>query len=367
MAKFSVRNFIVGWVVRSEYAIILFIFLVLRFVFKNIPDLFEYFTAQPVFNLSGKSSIAVGSFVLLAVIAMLSSWFGKLIRINGTDSEKPLLYFIALFFACPASLPFLFNYFSASGSLLLYPFALFIFSVFIAGKPVIKWFLPLICTAYFIPAAYSTEVFFLILRKSAVLYIPLLLMYLFLNLMWPGIEPGKKKYLIRVKSPEFVLFILCVIACTGSFINTLLLNKSYYESFFTASLHLDGGFIVGLVVAAPAAAAAFAVIRVAAKNKFHAVILNTFIYAPISLFLLFRGNYTSHWIPFVLLSAYMLVFYSIRQRSQIMLSAINSIGELLKKHSFVFIMILMATAALSDTSSPYMAVFAKSIFRNIPF
>lgn len=351
-----------------EYETLLFVFLLLRFAYKNINDIGGYFTAQPIFNMSDRMSITAGVILLLATIFVVAIWFGKLIKTNAAGFEKPFLYFIALFLACPATFPFLFDAAdTGGGSQLLYPYAIFIFSVFITNKPVVKWLLPLICAAYYIPAAYSNEVIFEIMRKGAILYVPLILLCLFLNMMKPRLAPENKNQSINIKYSPAPLFILCLVSSTGSYIYTLFLQRPYYVSFFNFTERLDSSFIAGLLIAAPAVAAAFTVTRIAVKNRLAAGVTNVFIYAPILLFLFFKNNFTGLWIPFLLLSVYMFILYGIRYKNPAILAAATSVGLFFENHKFLFILTLMVTASLSDTSSPYLANTFETVFRNLPF
>ena len=357
----------IEWFKQFEYEALLFVFLLLRFVFKNINDIVGYFTAQPVFNMSDSMSITAGVILLIATIFVVAKWFGKLIKTNAASFEKPFLYFIALFLACPATFPFLFDAAEAGGSQLLYPYALFIFSVFITDKPVVKWLLPLVCAAYYIPAAYSGEVFFEILRKGAILYVPLILLFLFSNMMRTRLAPENKNQSIDIRSSPSLLFVFCLVASIGSYVYTLFINKPYYMNFYNFAQHLDGSFITGLLIAAPAAAAAFVVTRIAAKNKLATGVADVFIYAPILLFLFFRNNFTGLWIPFFLLSVYMFILSGLRYKNPAILAATTSVGLFFERHKFLFILTLMVTASLSDTSSPYLANAFQTVFRDLPF
>jgi len=355
-------------ILRYEYELILFVFLLLRFVFKNILGFSTYFTKQTIFGLSDKLNIAIGSAVLLFVCIFLALMFGRLIRRNGEDYEKPLLILVALFFACPATLPFLFAVKSASGTLLLYPFAVFALSIFLISKPFFKWLVPFICAFFFIPALYSSEIFFTALRKGAILYVPLILLYLYLEMMKSQIEPGSKQTKrINKKSAPAVLFILSSLVSIGSYIFTLSSGRSYYLPFFNSEQRLDGYLAVCFLIVAPALAALCAVLYFAIKNKFTMRIFDVFWRVPILLLLLFRSNYYGLWIPFLLLSLFLFVFYSFWQKNSAMLTSVRTVGDYCMEHKFAFYIILIAMASLSNVTSAYLSGTFQSIFDRLPY
>ena len=140
---------------RYEAEIVLSAFLLLRFFFKNILGYQAFFTEKHVFGLFAVPSVTLGAVVLVAVVLCTAALFGKLIRGAGEESERPLIFLIALFFACPVSLPFLFDPNGISGTMLLYPFAVFLLAVLVFDKPGIQWFVPVICILFFVPAVHT--------------------------------------------------------------------------------------------------------------------------------------------------------------------------------------------------------------------
>ncbi|MEI6577939.1 MAG: hypothetical protein WCN92_00590 [Eubacteriales bacterium] len=354
-------------IMRYEYELILLIFLLLRFVFKNILGFAKYFTEQKIFGLSNKLNIAIGSTVLLSVCIFLAFMFGQLIKKSGVENEKPFLIFVALFFACPATLPFLFDTKSVSGTLLLYPFSLFILAIFLIRKPFFKWLIPFICAIYFVPALFSSEIFFTALRKGAILYVPLILLFLYLDMMKGQLEPGKQKKIFDKKSAFSFMFIVSSLASIGSYIFTLTSSKSYYITFFNSEQHLDGYLAICLLIVSPALAAVCAVLYHAVKNKFSTRIFDVFWRVPILLFLLFRSNYYGLWIPFVLISLFLIIFYSVWQKNSAMLSSVRTVGDYCTEHRFIFYIILIAMASLSNVSSSYLSSTFQNIFNKLPF
>ena len=355
---------------KYEYEIVLLAFLLLRFVFKYVLGMKEYFTKQPVFGLSANWSIFTGTVVLLFVCIFVAAFFGRLIRKTGNDFEKPVIFLTALFFACPASLPFLFNTASLSGTQMLYPFALFILTVFIADKPFFQWLVPLICAMYFLPALFSSEVFFAVLRKGAILYVPLILLLSFLGMMKKNIGPDNKKMLFNYRSFSFILFVMSFVVSVGSYIYTLTGSKYYWgEGFYNLgqSQKIDGYLAVCLLIASPVLAAGGMLLYKAYKNSFSGTVFDVFWRAQIVLFLLYKSNYYGLWVPFVILSLFTVIFYSIRQKNSAMLSAVRTLGEFISENKFIFYIVLIVMASLSNVTSDFTSKMFRTIFERIPF
>jgi hypothetical protein len=351
-----------------EYEIILFVFIALRFIYKNILELRIYFTKVPVFGLSETMSIVLGVSVLFVVCVLLALIFGTLIKSSSADSEKPVLFLVALFIACPASLPFLFDTGNFSGTQMLYPFALFILAVLLIGKPVFEWLLPIICATYFIPALFTSEVFFMELRKGAILYYPLILFFLFLDTAKNKIEPVKKHAKpIDRKTASSMVFVISGLAGTGSYIYTLVSGNSYYESFSNVEQRIDGYFFVCLLIVSPALVGAGVVLYKAVKNKFSGRILDIIISSLILLFFVCRNNYYGTWVPLVIISLFSVIFYSIWQKNQAMLSAVRKMGDYISEHMFAFYITLIIMASFSNVSSSYLSDIFQRLFENIPY
>jgi len=362
------RSILKARVKQFEYEIIILIFLLLRFVFKNILGFATYFTKQPIFGFNDKLSILIGTAVLFIICTFLAMIFGKLIRSNGAEYEKPILFFVAFFFACPASLPFLFNTDSLTGTQMFYPFALFILSIFLISKPFVKWLVPLICAVYFVPAVFTNEIFFSVLRKGAILYVPLILLFLFLEMMKIQIEPGsKQKKTINMKSASSILFFVSLLISIASYIYTLTRGKSYYEDFYNNIQRLNGYFVVCLLIVTPALAAIGAVLYYAVKNKFSMPVFDIFWRAPIVLFILYRSNFYGLWIPFLIISLFLVVFFSIQKKNPAMLSAVRTVGDYLSAHLFLFYITLIAMASLSNVTSAYLSTLFQKIFEIVPY
>jgi len=362
---------------RFEYEIILFVFLLLRFVFKNLLGYKRYFTDQAIFGLSPKAGIAIGTIVMVCVCLLLAVLFGKLIRRNGAEYEKPVMILTALFFACPATLPFLFDTDSLSGTQMLYPFALFIIGVYFISKPALKWFLPVVCAVYFLPAAIKpTENLFLALYKGALLYVPLLLLLAFAFAMRKSLEPVKKpakskknKTASAKNGPEpadaaALGLGLLVSAGTYAFAVSKL---GWAQSFYNMQQKIDGYLFAALVIIAPALAVLGAVLNAALNNKFPRTILNVFLYAPLILVPFCWNNLYGLWVPLVVIALSALVFYGVWQESPAMLSAVRAVGDWLLERRMTFYIVLIAMAALSNASSAFLSQSIQRIFTNIPF
>lgn len=351
-----------------EVEIILLVFLLLRFVFKNILGYKKYFTAQAVFGLSDKMSIVIGTAVLFAICAVLALVFGKIIKSVESSLEKPVIYFVALFLACPAALPFLFDTNSLSGTQMLYPFALFILSIFLINKPIVKWLVPIICVAYFIPAVYTSDIFFKALHNGAILYVPLIILFIFLDMMKKHIEPGNKKK----KQPEHksnfpLLYIISCFFSAGSYIWSLYWGKSYGEILYSAEQKINWYFLAGILIVAPALCGVCAVLYKSVKNGYSAKVFQVFVIAPILLLLLSKNNYYGIWIPFSVISLFLIVFYSIWQKSPAMLNAIRDIGDYLSEHRFFFYIVIIVMASFSNVSSIYLSDIFQNIFSLLPY
>ena len=351
-----------------EYEVILFVFLSLRFFFKNILGYKKYFTDQPVFGLTDRISIIIGTVVLLSVCACLALIFAQLIKKTESSLEKPVIYLIALFLASPVSLPFLFDTNSLSGTQMLYPFALFIISVFLVNKRILKWLIPFICAFYFIPAVHTSEFFFLALRKGALLYVPLILAFLFLAMKKNQIEPcGKKKQQTASESNPALLTIISLVVSAGSYIYTLIRNKSYNEMFYSNEEKIDLYFLAGILLAAPALYGVCAVLYKAVKNKYPSNIVNVFAISPFLLLLLSGNTYYSVWIPFWVMSLFVFIFYSIWQKNTAMLNAARDVGGYISEHQFIFYIVLIVMASFSNVSSSYLSNFFQDIFSILPY
>jgi len=351
-----------------EYEIILFVFLLLRFVFKNILNYKKYFNEKTIFGLSDKECIAIGTVILLAICVLLASVFGRLIRSSGENYEKSVLYLVALFLACPASLPFLFDINSLSGTQMLYPFALFVFSIFLIGKPFFKWLIPIICAAYFIPAVYTSEVFFEALHKGAILYVPLILLFVFLDMMKKHINPGSKKKKQSAHESNFsILYIISCLVSAGSYILTLFRGRSYNEMFFGTGQKLNQYFLACILIVAPTLCGVCAVLYNALKNGYPKKIFQVFAIAPLLLLLISRSNYYGIWIPFLVISLFLIVFYSIWQKSPAILAATCTFGLFFEKHKFLLFFVIMTTASLSMVDSSYLSSSFQTVFENLPY
>jgi len=344
---------------------------------KNILGLAKYFTAQPIFGLSNTICIVFGIAVLLAVCIFLASVFGQLIKKNETDFEKPVLIFVSLFFACPATLPFLFDTNSLSGTQMLYPFALFLLAVYLIGKPVVKWLVPIICALYFIPALYYPSMsFFTALRKGAILYVPLILLFLFLDMSKKYIVPKnaqKESKNVIFTWDHSVLFIISLLVSGGSYIYNNL-AKGYFsfgESFYHTSQHIDGYLFACLLITSPVLFTVSATIYRSVKISFPKWVFDCFWIAQILLFPLFKNNYYGLWIPFLVISLSSFVFYGIWQKSSAMLSAARTIGNFFSERKLLFYFFLITMASLANTYShnngPYLSTIFRNIFYNVPF
>jgi hypothetical protein len=326
----------------------------------------KYFTQEVIWGLSDKECIIIGTAVLLAVCLLLASVFGRLIRANGENFEKPVSYLVALFFACPATLPFLFKTNSLSGTQMLYPFALFILSVFLISKPVLKWIVPLLCAIYFVPAVFTSEIFFTDLRKGAILYVPLILLFLFLNMMKMHLEPVKNQK-IQTALESKILFVSSSVICAGSYIYTLVRGKSNHEIFYSSEQRLNWYFLVCILLVAPALFGVSAVLYKAVKTSFPVNVSEIFIIAPLILIPFFRSNYYGLWIPFWLLSLFIIVFYSIWHKNPSMLKAVLDIGYYLSEHRFMFYIVIIVMASFTNVSSDYLSEIIRNIFSTVPY
>lgn len=351
-----------------EYELLLLTFLLLRFFFKNFLGVENYFTEQPILGLSEKSNFILGAVVLIIVCIYLSSKFGRLIRSNESTFEKPILILFSLFFACPASLPFLFNTAILTGTQMLYPFAVFALCLFLISKPFIKWLVPIICALYFIPALHSSEVLFSVLRKGAILYVPLILLLLYLDMIKNQIEPGKKKTKrINIKSDSTILFFISLFVSICSYLYSLNKGTSYCEGFYREAQKLNGYLLISLLITAPVLVALGIVIYHAIKNKFPKLIFGVLFRASALLFLLYKNNYYGLWIPFVILSLFIIIFYGVQQKNPAMLSAVQRFGEFCLKHQFSFFIILMVMVSFSNVSSTFLSVTIQKIFNILPY
>lgn len=350
-----------------RYEFMLIVFLGFRFIFKNLPDVTDYFTEQPVFNLPSFVSILLGSLVLFLVIVLFSVFFEKTVRGVGAKSERSFLFFFAVFLANPVALPFLFNASGVGGSQLLFPFAVFVIALFLAANRVSQWLLPLLCSVFFIPLMFSSESFWIFLRKSAVLYVSLILLYLFIKAIRPFDNTDNKSRIGRYKTPDFYLFLLCATVSALSYFISLTSETDYSINVFRLTQEIDLRFAVALALASPVVITAVAVLRIAMKSGFSKAAIEACLLSAILLFPFFRTNYVGLWIPFLVLSLYMLILVCVSRGSASMISAVTTVGSFFEKHAFIYFVFLMVTASLSDISSAYLSPVANSIFGSLPF
>lgn len=369
-------NGLKGGIGRFEYEIILFVFLLLRFVFKNLLGYKRYFTDKAIFGLSPTAGIAIGTIVMVFVCLLLAVLFGKLIRRNGAEYEKPVTILTALFFACPATLPFLFDAGSLSGTQMLYPFALFIIGVYLISKPALKWFLPIVCAVYFLPAAIKpSENLFQALYKGALLYVPLLLLLAFAFAMRKSLEPlkkpakAKKNKTASKNGPEpadAAALAAGLLVSAGTYVFAVS-KLGWAEPFYNIQQKIDGYLFAAFVIVAPVLAALGAVLNAALNNKFPKTILNVFLYAPLILVPLCWNNLYGLWVPLVTMALSALVFYGVWQESPAMLSAVRAVADWFLERKMALYIVLIAMAALSNVSTGFISNSVQQIFNRIPF
>lgn len=355
---------------RYEAEIVLSAFLLLRFFFKNILGYQAFFTQKPVFGLSAVPSVTLGTVVLVAVVLCTAALFGKLIRGAGEESEKPLIFLIALFFACPVSLPFLFDPNGISGTMLLYPFAVYLLAVLVFDKPGIQWLAPVICVLFFVPAVHTEEVFFEALRKAAILYVPLILMLLFLSTMKTRLKPGSKKSAAKKnegRPPSPALFIVSTAVAAASYAYTLIRGKVFFEMRYSSDQKFDWYLLAALVIAAPALAGICAVLYKAAKSGLYAGVWKAAALAAVLMLVLAYRNYYMILVPFLVVSAFAALFYSVSQNSPAALKAVREFGDYVAEHRFAFYIVIIAMASLSNVTSAYLAKPFQDIFSKLPY
>lgn len=348
-----------------ENEIILFVFLALRFVSKNIFKLKMFFTEQPVFNLSDNLNVLLGATVLFLVLLILTFFFGRFIKTCEDSYQKPIIALVALFLACPASLPFLFSTEQVSGGQLLYPFALFIFAICLARMPFVKWVVPVICAIYFVPAFHSDEIFFSFLHKGSILYVPLIILFLFLYVMNKPLETGKGKVALDPRS--IALIASTVIVSIASYTYSYSRGYRWAEALGAMDQKIDLYFFIALLIVSPVLVAFGTILYKAVKNKFPMTVFNFFFRAQILLLPLFAHNYTGLWVPFLIISLTMFVFYSVQLKNPAMLAAVKSVGEYILERKFIFLMALIVMASLSNTTSTFLSGAIKSFFSILPY
>jgi len=350
---------------RFRYEAFIFIFFIFRFAFKNLPPIGRYFTVQPIFDMSEKASIAVGTVVLLTTCLGLAFLFGKLLSSGAAEQKKHLSYLVALFLASPISFPFLYNSQAVNGSQLLYPFALFVFALIISQSSILKWLLPAICVLFLVPATLTSESLFSYLQRGAILYIPLLLLFLLLklNFVWQKISDIKSD----VKSDDFVLFAVCFLASVGSYLYSYKNIIFSQIPFFFPARDANLGFFTGIVISAPALAAGFWFFRKITKSKQAASGSSFFVFAHILFLPTFKNNFIGLWIPFLLISTYMFILIAYQRQQPSAVTAIEEFGVFVEKHGFIFLILLMSMALLSDHSSYYLSDLLKHVFAPTPF
>lgn len=348
-----------------EYEIILIVFLVLRFAFKNILKFKVFFTEQPVFNLSDNLNILLGVAVLFFVLLISAFFLGRFIRDCEDIYQKPITALVALFLACPASLPFLFSTERVSGTQLLYPFALFIFAIYLARIPIIKWMVPVLCAIYFVPAFHSTEILFSFLHKGSILYVPLIILFLFLLVMEKQLETDKKKVAPDYRS--IGLLATTVVFSVGSYVYSYSRGYRWGETLGAMEQKIDLYLLIALLIVSPVLAAFGTILYKAVKGKFPVSVFSIFLRSQVFLLPLFAHNYTGLWVPFLILSLTMLVFYSVKLKNPAILAAVKLVGEYMLERRFAFYIVLIITASLTNVTSTFLSGVAKSVFFALPY
>ena len=354
----------------------MFFFLLLRFIFKNILQLGKYFTELPVFGLPKPRCILLGAIVTLAVCFYLAVLFGRLIRKNGPDFEKPVSVLVAFFFVCPSTLPFLFKADELNGTQMLYPFALFIFAISLIGKPAIKWLIPFICALYFIPSSLTKEVFFNVIHNEAILYVPLILLFLYLDMMnYTNPETRNEK---QKKIPDgsvsnhasnmnpAILIISFLISIT-SYLYVLKKGINSGEYIFSHVQKIDILFVSCLLVTAPFLFAFCLTIKYAILNKFSKSVLVTCLFSFILLFPLFWNNYYWLGVPFLTISIATIVFSNAWQKNPAILSAAGKTYNYFLNHKLLFCFLIITSASMSNVSSFYGSALISKVFDHLPF
>lgn len=362
---------------RVEYELIVFAFLLLRFVFKNVLGLQTYFTQEKVFGLSGLGSILLGAVVLTAACVYLASMGSRLIRREKKEDERPLILLACLLFACPAALPFLFDTDNLSGTQMLYPFALFLLAAFCAGKRAVRWFVPVICALFFIPAVHSGEVFFAALRKGALVYVPLILLLLFMQAETTPAAPRAKKQSTakaqtrsggrQTLSAPNLLFIAALLVSVFAYAYTLFRGKRYSEAFFDSYQPLDGYFFIALAVCAPLLAALGTVLTLSAGDRRIKRALLFLVLTAGVMLVLCADNYYGLWIPFLVISMSLVVFNQVSKENAAVLAAVRRVGDFCWKYNYLFFIVLLVTALFSDTTSSFVSDTTQKIFDKIPY
>lgn len=381
---------VIGLLKTYEYELVLFLYLSVRFVFKNILGVTGYFTAEPVFGFSNAMSVVTGLILVVFVCASLSMLFGQLIRKNGKEHETPLLLLTALFFAAPVTLPFLFganthaftsDTISLSGTTMLYPFALFISVFLVMNKPYIRWVVPLICALFITPPTGLLASGFDFLPRMSVLYAPLILMVLFINcfnkyLLFKAMRSTNRNASNRkpkTASPSdfwesLAVLILSLLFSVASFAYAVTTrNFILLESLYGMPQNVDRYLLVSLLMTAPALATTLWVTVSATKKGFASEWVFIFLSLQVVLFPLFRDNYYGLWVPFLVLSFFLFLFICIYHGNSAVLSAAKIFGDYCGKHKFLLLFLLIAMASFSNTSMIYSSSFLFNVFGRLPY
>lgn len=381
---------VVGILKTYEYELILFVYLSVRFVFKNILGVAEYFTAEPVFGFSNATSVVTGAILVVLVCASVSILFGHLIRKNAEDYQTSLFILTALFFASPVTLPFLFGAnthaftsgtVSLSGTTMLYPFALFISVFFIMNKPYMRWAIPFLCALFIAPPARLLSSGFDFLPRMSVLYVPLILMVLFINcfnkyLLFKAMRSTNRKASNRkpkTVSPSDVweslaVLVLSLLFSAASFSYAVTTrNFVVRESLYDMPQNADRYFLLSLLMTAPAIVAVLWIMVSAIKKGFSPVWVLVFLSLQAVLFPLFRDNYYGLWVPFLVLSFFLFLFICVFHGNTTVLSATQKFGDYCVKHKFLLLFLLIVMASLSNTSLIYASSFLVNVFGRIPY
>lgn len=159
-----------------------------------------------------------------------------------------------------------------------------------------------------------------------------------------ALEAGKGKMLPDTRS--IGLLAATVIVSMSSYAYTYTRGYRWGEAFGAREQKLDLYLLIALLIVSPALATFGTVFYKAVKGNFPTVIFGVFLRAQILLLPLFAHNYTGLWVPFIVISLTMVVFYSVKLKKPAMLAAVKSVGEYLLEHRLVFYIVLVATAHL---------------------
>ncbi len=358
-----------------ETEIVVFIFVVLRFFFKNITEPVRYFRTGHITFGSTEKNIIIGFIIVFIISFILAIITGSMMKKYDDDERKPLILAIAFFYACPASLPYIYSIDSVEGFKLLLPFLLFITAVFVIDIKYVKWITPIICFVFFYNAesfSDSTTTLYESFNKYGLIYFPAILMLILTGCF--GFEEindtvkKKKQTSGKINVENIALLSSSAVAGIVSF---LLFNlKSDTTNQADAIEYLMFGRTVGfsLIVCIPAVILLGYIWYKSFKNGFSPVIpASILVITLIILFIVNAKKQNEILVPMFLISQFTAIYGLLKKKSSAVFNALADVEDFFSDKIAILLIILMVMASFSNVTSEYISTWFQRFMSYVPF